>query len=94
VRPGIVPHGDLGLCGGGHHDPGDHYPIGLLIHLTKLYAHAGTPTPHHHKHHRPLSVCQLAHHGKKYTLTVKPLTAKAVHKLEHEKHLVIKCRVK
>jgi N-acetyl-anhydromuramyl-L-alanine amidase AmpD len=51
VRPGIVPHGDLGLCGGGHHDPGDHYPIGLLIRLTRLYAHEPHRPRHHHHHH-------------------------------------------
>lgn len=55
VRPGIVEHANLGLCGGGHHDPGTHYPLAELVRLTAMYAHAGKPVtkpkkkPHHVK---------------------------------------------
>ena len=90
VRPGIVYHGDLGLCGGGHHDPGDHYPIGLLIRLTRMYAHAGPPK---HHHNRPLSVCHLANVNGRPTLVVKPVTSKTAKQLAQHKHLVIRCHV-
>ena len=96
VRTGIVFHADLGLCGGGHHDPGPHYPIGLLIRLTKLYAHVGKPVTHpkHHHHPKPLSICQLATVNGKRVVLVKPVTKKTAKRIRHHKHLVIHCHVK
>jgi len=92
IRPGIVYHSDLGLCGGGHHDPGDHYPIGLLIHLTKLYAHAAKPPPKHHTV-KPLSICHLTKTHGHHVVVVKPVTKKTWKKLHHHTHLVIRCHV-
>jgi N-acetyl-anhydromuramyl-L-alanine amidase AmpD len=31
VKPGVVMHSELGTFGGGHHDPGNNYPLALVI---------------------------------------------------------------
>jgi hypothetical protein len=95
VKPGIVFHADLGLCGGGHHDPGLHYPLGLLIRLTRLYAHAGKPPTkhHHHHHHKPLSVCHLATVNGKRVVVVGPVTKKTAKRIRHHKHLAVHCHI-
>jgi N-acetyl-anhydromuramyl-L-alanine amidase AmpD len=59
VKPGIVFHADLGLCGGGHHDPGVHYPLGELIRLTRLYAHAKAPVNPKPKHHHTVKTATV-----------------------------------
>lgn len=41
VRPGIVEHLNLGLCGGGHHDAGPAFPIDHFVALVKAYAAGG-----------------------------------------------------
>jgi len=90
VKPGIVFHADLGLCGGGHHDPGPHYPLGLLIRLTRLYAHAGQHQHHHHHHHRrhhkpavkvtvPAVTLQTGDHGRAVRVLQKALDQHGAH---------------
>lgn len=83
VRPGIVFHADLGLCGGGHHDPGPHYPIALLIRLTKMYAHAGRPPAK--KDHKPARrviprvTLQEGERGRSVRLLQRALDAQGAH---------------
>lgn len=36
-RSGVIRHMDLGSFGGGHHDPGENYPIGLVLLTAKYY---------------------------------------------------------
>lgn len=37
IRSGVVTHADLGMAGGGHHDPGGGYPLQGLLNLAKFY---------------------------------------------------------
>lgn len=39
VKEGIVGHAQLGVTGGGHHDPGTHYPFEYVIELAKVFAY-------------------------------------------------------
>lgn len=41
IRPGVVTHADLGAFGGGHHDPGDAYPIERVLHMARYYRRRG-----------------------------------------------------
>jgi N-acetyl-anhydromuramyl-L-alanine amidase AmpD len=34
---GVVYHSDLGVAGGGHHDPGTHYPLAQVLALARKY---------------------------------------------------------
>jgi N-acetyl-anhydromuramyl-L-alanine amidase AmpD len=84
VKPGIVFHADLGLCGGGHHDPGPNYPIAELIRLTAMYASAGKPPKrHHHKpvHHVkvPAVTLQIGAHGAAVKLLQRALDEHGAH---------------
>jgi N-acetyl-anhydromuramyl-L-alanine amidase AmpD len=46
LRAGTVEHADLGSCGGGHHDPGVHFPMTHYLTLVGQYLHGGYhPTP-------------------------------------------------
>lgn len=90
IRPGIVFHADLGLCGGGHHDPGTHYPMAELLRLTAMYAHAGKPVTHPKKKHHPkkakakkivvtAGILQLGAHGPAVKLLQEALNAHGAH---------------
>jgi N-acetyl-anhydromuramyl-L-alanine amidase AmpD len=35
ITPGVVTHAQLGPAGGGHHDPGEHYPLRRLLRLAR-----------------------------------------------------------
>lgn len=37
TRPGVVLHSDLGVSGGGHHDPGPAYPVEKVLDLARHY---------------------------------------------------------
>lgn len=37
ARSGVVRHSDLGAVGGGHHDPGNSYPLQSVLNLAKFY---------------------------------------------------------
>lgn len=37
VKSGVVTHADLGVTGGGHHDPGAGYPVADLLRLAAFY---------------------------------------------------------
>jgi N-acetyl-anhydromuramyl-L-alanine amidase AmpD len=41
VLPGVLTHADLGALGGGHHDPGDFYPMEKLLHMARYYRRRG-----------------------------------------------------
>lgn len=41
VSPGVVTHAQLGASGGGHHDPGDAYPLGKMLFHARYYARRG-----------------------------------------------------
>ena len=41
IRPGTVEHADLGGCGGGHHDPGLHFPMTHYLQLVRQYRYGG-----------------------------------------------------
>lgn len=41
--PGITTHASLGLSGGGHHDPGTHYPFTAVLRAAKYYQKHGWP---------------------------------------------------
>jgi N-acetyl-anhydromuramyl-L-alanine amidase AmpD len=41
VVPGVVTHADLGALGGGHHDPGDFYPVERVLHMARYYRRRG-----------------------------------------------------
>lgn len=79
VRTGIVFHSDLGLCGGGHHDPGAHYPLGLLIRLTKMYAGVKPPPTHPAKVIVPAVLLHRGDHGHAVLLLQKALDAYGAH---------------
>lgn len=38
TRSGVIRHSELGAYGGGHHDPGDGYPLASVIGLAGFYA--------------------------------------------------------
>lgn len=38
---GVCEHADLGQAGGGHHDPGEHYPFDELLHHARYYLRRG-----------------------------------------------------
>lgn len=40
-RAGIVTHAQLGRLGGGHHDPGPHYPFWLVLRMARWYRKHG-----------------------------------------------------
>lgn len=37
IRAGVLRHSDLGAIGGGHHDPGDAYPLDAMLRLAQFY---------------------------------------------------------
>jgi N-acetyl-anhydromuramyl-L-alanine amidase AmpD len=37
LRPGVVTHADLGVLGGGHHDPGEAYPLKVVLTHARRY---------------------------------------------------------
>jgi N-acetyl-anhydromuramyl-L-alanine amidase AmpD len=37
LRPGVVRHSDLGTLGGGHHDPGENYPLHQVLVYAREY---------------------------------------------------------
>lgn len=40
TTPGVVTHEQLGAVGGGHHDPGDAYPVHNVLERAKTFRHA------------------------------------------------------
>lgn len=38
---GVVTHAQLGQIGGGHHDPGDHYPLSTMLYHARYYLRRG-----------------------------------------------------
>jgi len=43
TKPGVVTHAQLGLIGGGHHDPGPNYPFSAVLLAARYYARRGWP---------------------------------------------------
>lgn len=39
--PGVVTHAQLGSAGGGHHDPGQYYPMEKMLYHARYYARHG-----------------------------------------------------
>lgn len=39
TRTGVVTHSELGNLGGGHHDPGNNYPVAEALRLARGYLH-------------------------------------------------------
>lgn len=43
TRPGVMTHAELGLLGGGHHDPGENYPLSAVLLAARYYLRRGWP---------------------------------------------------
>jgi len=43
TRSGVVTHAQLGLLGGGHHDPGPNYPFSAVLLAARYYLRRGWP---------------------------------------------------
>lgn len=41
VLDGVVTHAQLGALGGGHHDPGDSYPLAKMLYHARYYLRTG-----------------------------------------------------
>lgn len=41
LQSGVVTHHQLGITGGGHHDPGSFYPLADVLHMARFYRRRG-----------------------------------------------------
>lgn len=62
VNHGVCYHRDLGAAGGGHWDPGYHYPLKYVLRLAKLHYYR-----HHRKPRNPITRAKLRRY-KRYCL--------------------------